>query len=77
MLLRPSHHRLPMIFSGLDKLLLSVGDLDPSSNTWLFWPTRVSPQNGMTIGLAVSAQHICVTNRQTDIQTTLRAAASH
>ena len=56
----------------LPKIAYFRGDLESRlpSNTWFFWPTRVSPLNGISIGLAVSAGHICVTNTQT--QTTLR-----
>jgi len=58
--------RVPILYSGLDnspKLLLSVGDLDPHLiNTWFLGTTRVRSPNGITIGSAVFAGHIRMTN---------------
>ena len=45
-----------------------MGDLDPPSNAWFPGPTRVLNPNGISIGSAVFAGLISVTDRQTDRQ---------
>jgi len=66
-----------MLYNGLNnsqKLPMPWGTLNPS-NTWFLGLTRVSHPNNISIGSAVLAGHICVTNkhkhtdRQTDTQT--------
>jgi len=44
----------------LSKLSLPVGDLNPQSNTWFLDATRVVNPNGITIGSAVFAWLITV-----------------
>jgi len=50
------------------------GGSGPTLNTWYLGPTRVRSQNSLSIGSAVFAHLIIVSNRQThtDTQTTLR-----
>ena len=52
---------------GPSKLPLPMGDLDPSSKTRFFGPTRVLNPNGISIGSAVFAELITVTDRQTTL----------
>jgi len=33
-----------------------MGDLNPQSNTWFLWPTRIVNLNGISIGSAVFVQ---------------------
>jgi len=49
---------------GPSKLPLPMGDLDPSSKTRFFGPTRVLNSNGISIGSAVFAELITVTDRE-------------
>jgi len=53
------------------KIALPMGGSGPPSNTWFPGPTCVLNPNGSSIGAAVFAGLISVTERQTDRQTTL------
>jgi len=50
------------------KLLIPMGDLDPHliTNTWFLGPIQVHIPNGISIGSAVFAGLMIVTDRQTD-----------
>ena len=63
----------PYIYNGLPfypKLPLPMGIWTPS-NTWFPVPTRDISPNGISIGAAVFVWFYSVTDRQTDVQTTL------
>jgi len=51
------------------KIVPSHGEPGPPSNTWFLELTRVLNPNGISIGAAVFAELISVTDRQTDRQT--------
>jgi len=48
------------------KLPLPIGESGPPSNTWFPGPTQLLNPNGISIGSAVLAGLISVTNRPTD-----------
>ena len=55
------------VHSPPKNLPLSMGDLDPPSNTWFPGPTQVLNPNGNSIGAAVFAGLTSVTDRQTTL----------
>ena len=57
------------------KIVHSRGGFWPPPNAWFHRPTRVRPQNGISIGSDVLAQLARMPKRQTDRQITLRATS--
>ena len=49
------------------KIVSSCRGISTTANTWFFGPTWISPQNGISIGLAVlQSSPVCPTHRYTD-----------
>ena len=69
--LHSSAQGVPILYTGpplgSSKLSLPMGIWTPSSKTRFFGPTRVLNPNGISIGSAVFAELITVTDRQTTL----------
>ena len=64
-------HWLTMLFGGLNnpQIVFPLVESGPQSTRWFHGPTRANPSIGISIGSAVFAGHIHVTNTQTDTHT--------